>query len=585
MCYLCSMKDKKYIMLLLTMVVYLLLTGCSGEGSYDKRLLMADSLMSVNADTALWRLEHINGEELGNARDHAYHALLLTQARYKCYVTATSDSAINTALKYYEQHPAEREKLTRAYLYKGAVMEELGQVEPAMTYYKKALETAAPDDYFNQGYVRMRIGNIYRDHLVADSTDITYYKEALRYFKQVPDSFYILTCLNAIGTSYNKNNRDSVLPYLSQALSLAQQLRNTRMERKVAINIAKTTMFKKRPEDIENAKRAVLPWLDNRSDCPPDNLVDLLMTASYTLAKQNKTDSALLFLNQLPEELPNSSYESFRLLCQAEIARSQGNIDRFARYSEEYRQLKEAIINDEMQCQLRNVESQYDNETLKLKNERYRMMLTSWVLFALLALSVLTILLLLISHKLTTRKRQLADREATIERLQGDALRLTAQLEDNKTMGEHLKQTLKNQIQTFSQLVEAYKKEYSNDPKKFAEAFKNAYSVNQPDASFWKGIQTYADLTHGGIVSRTIENNPSLKTSDIHLLSLCCCDLPTTVMMACMGYNEVHSFYNKKRRLTQALKLKGSLEEFVKEYRIPDADLPTIEDSTLETTD
>ena len=127
-------------MFLLTMVVYLLLTGCSGEGSYDKRLLMADSLMSVNADTALWRLEHINGEELGNARDRAYHALLLTQARYKCYVTATSDSAINTALKYYEQHPAEREKLTRAYLYKGAVMEELGQVEPAMTYYKKALD-------------------------------------------------------------------------------------------------------------------------------------------------------------------------------------------------------------------------------------------------------------------------------------------------------------------------------------------------------------------------------------------------------------------------------------------------------------
>ena len=579
------MKDKKNILYLLAMVVCLLLTGCRGEVSYDKRLLVADSLISVNADTALWRLEHINGQELGSARNRAYHALLLTQARYKCYVTATSDSTINVALKYYEQHPDEREKLTRAYLYKGAVMEELGQIEPAMTHYKRAQETASPNDYFNQGYIHYRIGRIYRDHLVADSTDITYFKEALRYFKQAPDSFYILACLNDIGSSYNKNNRDSIQPYLDKALTLAQHLGNTRMERKVAINIAKTTMFNNGPEDIEKAKRTVQPLLDDLDGCSPEDLSDLLMTAAYTLAKQNKTDSAVLFLNQLPEELPNSRYESFRLLCQAEIARSQGDIDQFARYSEEYRQLKETIINDEMQCQLRNVESQYDNETLKFKNERYRMMLTSWLLFALLALSVLAILMLLIFQKLSKRKRQLADREATIERLQGDTERLSALLEENKTMGEHLKETLKNQIQTFCQLVETYKKEYQDDPKIFTDAFKNAYSVNQPDASFWKGIQTYADLTHGGIVSRTIEDYPSLSTSDIHLLSLCCCDLPTTVMMACMGYNEVHAFYNKKRRLTQTLKLKGSLKDFVDEHRIPDADLPIIDDNTLETTE
>ncbi|MBQ6165938.1 MAG: hypothetical protein IJK41_00670 [Muribaculaceae bacterium] len=570
------MKNKKNSFLLLAMVVCILLTGCRGEGTYDKRLTVADSLMSVNADSALWQLQHINSQELGSPHDRAYHALLLTQARYKCYVTATSDSAINSALKYYQQHPAEREKLTRAYLYKGAVMEELGQIEPAMTYYKKALETADFNDYFNQGYIRYRIGRIYRDHLIADSTDITYFKEALQYFKLVPDSFYILWCLNDLGTSYNKNNRDSVLPYLSQAISLAQRLGNTKMERKAAINIAKATMFSSHPQDIERSKTTVLPLLEDRQGCSPEDLADLLMTAAYTLAKQNKPDSALLFLNQLPKELPNSSYESFRLLCQAEISRSRGDIDRFAHYSEEYRQLKESIINDEMQCQLRDVESQYDNETLKLKNERYKWLLTSWVLVGLLALSILGILLLLFRHKLSMRKRQLADREATIERLQGDSIRLSALLEDNKVMGEHLKETLKNQILTFSQLVETYRKDYSDNPKKFGEAFKNAYDMNQPDASFWKGIQAYANLTHGGIVNHAIENHPSLNITNIHLLSLLCCDLPTTVAMACMGYNEVHSFYNKKRRLAQALRLKGTLEDYIEGWRIHDDDCPII---------
>ncbi len=560
-------------------MVCIMLTGCWGEASYDKRLLMADSLISVNADTALCRLEHINSQDLGTAREKAYHALLLTQARYKCYILATSDSTINVALKYYEQHPGEREKLTRAYIYKGAVMEELGQTESAMTHYKKALETASPDDYFNQGYACLRIGHIYRAHLIADSTDIAYFKEALQYFKQVPDSFYIISCMNAIGSSYYKTNRDSIMPYLDKAMTLARLLKDRKMERKVAINIAKTTIFKQRAEDIDKAKMTVLPLLDNLYGCSPEDLADLLMIASYTLAKQNKTDSALLFLNQLPEKLPNTSYESFRLLCQAEIARSQRNIDLYACYSEEYRQLKERIIQDELQCKLRDVESQYDNETLKFKNERYKMLLTSWMLFGLLALSVLAILVLIIFHRLSMRKRQLADREATIERLQSDTMRLSSMLEDNKTMGEHLKETLKNQILTFSQLVETYRKEFNEDPKKFSEAFKNAYNVNKPDASFWKGIQTYADMTHGGIVSHTIERYPLLKNSDIHLLSLCCCDLPTTVIMACMGYNEVHSFYNKKRRLTQALKQKGSLKDFIEKYRSPDTDHPIIDDN------
>ena len=41
--------------------------------------------------------------------------------------------------------------------------------------------------------------------------------------------------------------------------------------------------------------------------------------------------------------------------------------------------------------------------------------------------------------------------------------------------------------------------------------------------------------------------------------------------MACMGYIEVHSFYNKKRRLAQTLELKGRLEDFISAHRNPEA--------------
>ena len=192
---------------MLLIVIIWSLVGCSSQSSrYDRRLVDADSVLRHHPDSALQLLDALDANALSSQADRAYHALLLSQARYRTYCRATSDSLINIALDYYQRHKNETEKLTRTYISKGGVMEELGQPEEAMTYYKHALAHASPNDAFNQGYARLRIGNIYRDHHVADSSDILLFKEALGYFKMVPDSFYIMTCLAQIGNSYMKNN-------------------------------------------------------------------------------------------------------------------------------------------------------------------------------------------------------------------------------------------------------------------------------------------------------------------------------------------------------------------------------------------
>ena len=95
--------------------------------------------------SALQVLSAIDGATLRDASDQAYYALLLTQAQYRCYVDIESDSTINVALDYYKRHDGEQEKLTRCYIYKGAVTEVLGDPETAMTYYKQAVNVASPD--------------------------------------------------------------------------------------------------------------------------------------------------------------------------------------------------------------------------------------------------------------------------------------------------------------------------------------------------------------------------------------------------------------------------------------------------------
>lgn len=58
------------------------------------------------------------------------------------------------------------------------------------------------------------------------------------------------------------------------------------------------------------------------------------------------------------------------------------------------------------------------------------------------------------------------------------------------------------------------------------------------------------------IIDRLEEMHPSaLIDSDIHYLCLYCCDLPSSVVMLCMGYNGIHSLYNKKRRILNKLGL------------------------------
>ena len=141
---------------LLTVILSILalvavVTGCDSAPRYDSRLVAADSLMQPDPDSALALVEAVAPGSLKAEGDRAYRDLLLTQARYRCYITATSDSDINRALDYYRRHDGEREKLTRAYIYKGAVMEEFNHPDSAMLYYKTAEATATPDDYFNLG--------------------------------------------------------------------------------------------------------------------------------------------------------------------------------------------------------------------------------------------------------------------------------------------------------------------------------------------------------------------------------------------------------------------------------------------------
>lgn len=566
------MKKKFFarIIILLSVTLACGLSGCHGSSpQYDPRLIVADSLLRKNnPDSALQVLSTIDVATLRDASGQAYYALLLTQAQYRCYVDIKSDSTINVALDYYKRHDGEQEKLTRCYIYKGAVIEVLGDPETAMTYYKQAVNIASPDDHFNQGYASLRIGCLYRDYLVADSSAVMAIKDALYHFEQLNDNYYTLNCLSTIGSIYAaKNNRNSAIVYLERADTLAKKSQQKTEELKNMMYLIDLKMFSKDLDDVKNAKTNALRLLRS-GDILPNSCDHLLMDAAYTLALFNKPDSALLYLNQVDKEHLSDGMLVLYESCLAEIARCCNDIKQFKVHYDLANNLSDSLVKNSLQMQLRDVEAKYDNETLKYKALKYK---TNWqisLLGAVLAISILVIALMAFARKSAQRKRQIASNEETIERLQNDAIQLASQLEANHEMSEGLKATIRHQIDTFTQLVELHYTQFTHFPDKFNEMFKKSYSLNQPDLSFWTGLRAYVDSTCNDIITRTLEEYPSLSEGDVRFLSLCCCNLPNSAIMACLGYNsDLHSIYRKKRLLAKKMKLNGKLDDYIQAFK------------------
>ena len=554
------------IAILTTIAMALVLISCSRENAdtYDHRLIAADSMLRENdPKMALKLLETIDDSKLRGSGNRAYYTLLLTQAQYRSYAKITSDSAINVALEYYQHHANEHEKLTRAYIFKGAITEMLGNPSNAMNYYQQALTYADADDHYSLGYAKMRIGSLYSDCLVADSSDIVFLKDALHHFEQVPDYFYIANCLSMIGRSYNANsNTDSAVLYLERAADLAHRIHESSLEMLTLGRLADLKMYSPAPRDIDEAKQIALLLLQS-DDYQLARRDHLLMTAAYTLAKLNKVDSAKMFLAQVDSRNLNDNLTVFYHDCCAEVARCHGDIDQFKKHIDMSHHLSDSLVSNNLQQQLREVEAKFDNEALQKQSLLYR---NRWLL-SLLGLALLGLVIVVMRHRLKQHQRELHESQDIIERLRDEAGQFMPRLIAQQAMSDELKDTIRHQVEVYIRLVEKFASNKDNTQKDFLTAFKQSYSMSYMDQSFWSGLRTYVNSQYNNIINESIANNPTLNETDINYLALYCCDMPTAVIMACMGYKEAHSAYNKKRRVAEALRYPNNLDAYIKLYK------------------
>ena len=595
----------KHLLAVIVAVVGLVavVTGCGGSPRYDARLVAADSLMHDLPDSALALVQAVDTASLPHEGDRAYRDLLLTQARYRCYITATSDSAINRALTYYRQHDGEREKLTRAYIYKGAVMEELGHPDSAMLYYKHAEATAAPTDYFNLGYSNMRIAQLYQSLYTNDSAAFVRMKQADHYFFLINDTSYLITTSGTIGAFLCQSDKDSACIYLEKAISLANAI-NSPKRFKYQSKLSGLYFYK---GDYIKAKNLAMDIMKNSRNAYLDEIL-FYYYAARSYIKLSMMDSAYYVKSIIP--VPNNSLDSmnhYKLL--SEIAWVEHRHEDYADYLSKSKDINDKIFNASSQSDISRAELKWDSDMAQTK---YKKILHGRLVFISIILICIILLIILCATRIIKKKiivyqddisSSQNELQKTIDFYETKIIELEASMAEQKDLLVVKEKTLEavikkndilqnqhgrlaHQVATIvryrlSALNELYyeirvKSDSKTSPNKYPIPLmslirdmndKKQLMHMSPRKSFWEKLKRSVEGEYPGITTFVEQNCQSTKVRDHQLFWLLCAKVSPQIIKLCMNYASTVTVSNYKRTIIKELMgLDLKFDQFIQLY-------------------
>ena len=537
----------KLLGILLMLVLVAGVTGCDGLRRYDGRLVAADSLMWASPDSALAIVSAL--DSLRGEGDRAYRDLLLTQARYKTYqdITAGDDSAVTRATAWYRAHSGEREKLTRAYLYKGAVMQELGHVDSAMYYYKTAEVTADPKDYANLGQINTRIADLYRKNYADVQTCYEKYCLAYQYHMLSGDKKMQLNnlCRMFMMNGITRLNEQDTL--FNRALNLAKELENNK--KLCFLYELRCRQLSREDSTLPEAKQIAFQCLNHYSQYINN---DLLLDLAYLYSKENKLDSAMYFLKNVdetfePDDKAHIAIRKNEIL--SIIAQCEGNPSISNLHTVASSRLSDSILNNRDQYAIERIE--YDFNHLQRNDHKTRISQLQWTIIGLSLIAVIVIIILTAIYL-----RRMWRTKEIIKELENNQPasheNLISQLDDKSNHIERL----------ISNLVTLLKSCANNEINESTSIMalkikKNIAEVANED--FWKELRAYLDKKHHDIISN-LEQIHHLTEKDLRFIELICCGFNNVEIAIILGYAPKY-VSNKRKILADKLGLDLPLQD------------------------
>ena len=539
---------RRLLYILLTAVALTLVMGCGR--SVDKRLVLADTLMWTAPDSSLKILTAINRDSLQGKENLAYHALLLTQAQFRCYGNCESDTLINLALSHYSDNHI-REHYTRSLMYKGAFNEVHDNPVEAIKWYKCAEDNADTIDYRNLAQINMRMGMLYYDNYASNNLDLNKFLMAAHYYEILNDKRMLMESLLYCANVLRITNLEEAQKYYDKALATAIELKDTtsiyRIDVSYALMYIEDSLYTQAKKYILDAFR-----LNSRFE---ENCNYYMLSLVY--ANEKAVDSARYFIN-LPDKTQNTSYDSL-LMYKAlrEISLCENNLKQYHEYDKKYSIISDSLEYNDTKYKLHNSEIEFDKNN---KSDAAKSLGNKQAIISLLAASVLFLSVLFLV--LYFKKRR-------------DAKRLIDQIKkESSSKYDRLNEELISSNSRFASVMLAHISILKNimaqtynepDSRQSKKTEHKVSPIDDSDKEFWNGLYEYLNIKHDNIIMRIEKSYPKLSPAEMNIIGLLCCGFNDAEIAVCKGYRNDKTVKSKRNKIKNKMNLDIMLIDYLQQ--------------------
>ena len=347
--------------LILTLLLILATTSCQHRTPITSVFAEAESLMYTHPDSALTLLQAIPNPEQLTDKAQADYALLMTQAKSRNQIWATSDSLIRIAVDYYKNFDEMGQK-AKTLLYLGDVLMDMERYADATLPLKQAEELMEHVSdrqiqtmiYSNLGYLNRKAG----DYEQA----LTYYKKALAINQAYQDTDRIVSNLINIMNLPITEFADNAHIYVHQ---LQEAITNARpgLQENAYNNLG---VYYKKAKLYQKAEYYFIKAIQVSEKTPfrsYKNLADI-----YSLqGKELQADSLYL------AALQSSNIWSTKALTYENLYKrklNQGHTKEAIRYMNQYMHAVDSFYTNREANQIQEIQQKYDQQIILRQKDR-----------------------------------------------------------------------------------------------------------------------------------------------------------------------------------------------------------------------
>ena len=594
----------KHIYLYLIIIVTCILSSCNlggrGKGVLPIELVQAENIMYENPDSALQILQSMAIPV--NKEAHATWALLLTQAKYKCFVDQ-SDSLVNIAHDYFMKGDNAQRKALALY-HKAVLLKEKNEVDKALPYYLQASEEVKLTEDYRLAYlIYSHIGMIYAYRKLHDYA-VSYCKKANEYALSAKDPYYIVESYNCLARAYfGENKNKNAIECYDKAIYIGKEnnerkVLTTAIHEKIAVHIYE----KEYKKALETANMLDRSHLSKGS----------YLTLGHLYYKLNQTDSAYFYLTKaIHSDNIYTKKSAYQILFY--ITKKANDYKQNAEYSMNLWKINDSINKIDRNKALIEMQEKYNQQ--RIINEKNKAERKGLIILCI-SIGIIGIIVSFYQWKILRQNKELENNRKELndlntqltenqkkivqneERMEMAALVETADMteelkekeaaiENMRTQNEALKKANQELLVKIEQREAILQKKSKETEQLNVLVEKNAYLRRRetflstqllktdemitklkkdPDGFKdyqWEELEEKTDALYDGYTERLLKKVPTLTTHDIHICCLIKLSFSHIAIADILGISPTSVSRQKQRLKERIVQQVGSLGENV----------------------